>query len=60
MTLELGKKVARLGDRRALDDSMVLPDGVMPTTGAGRAPLVDVLVQATKVEQMCLKGETTL
>lgn len=47
VTFELGMKVARLAVLMALADSTVVPAGGVPTTSAGRAPAVVVLLQAT-------------
>ena len=44
----------------ALADSIVVPAGGVPTTSAGRAPAVVLLLQATKEEQGWLKPYTTL
>ena len=60
VTFELGMKVARLAVLMALADSTVVPAGGVPTTSAGRAPAVVVLLQATKLEQGWLKPYTTL
>ena len=60
VTFELGMKVARLAVLMALADSTVVPAGGVPTTSAGRAPAVVVLLQAIKLEQGWVKPYTTL